>query len=112
MNNSKEKDYFKSVYSVVKKIPVGRVTTYGAIANYLGSAKSARIVGWAMNKSHIYQEIPAHRVVNRVGLLSGKHHFFGVNLMKQLLENEGIEIEKDKIINFQSFFWDPSKELK
>ena len=112
MNNSKEKDYFKSVYSVVKKIPVGRVTTYGAIANYLGSAKSARIVGWAMNKSHINQEIPAHRVVNRVGLLTGKHHFFGTNLMKQLLENEGIEIEKDKIINFRSFFWDPSKELK
>ena len=112
MNKSKEKDYFKSVYSVVKKIPVGRVTTYGAIANYLGSVKSARIVGWAMNKSHINQEIPAHRVVNRVGLLTGKHHFFGVNLMKQLLENEGIEIEKDKIINFRSFFWDPSKELK
>ena len=67
---SKEKDYFKSVYSVVKKIPNGRVTTYGAIANYLGSSKSARIVGWAMNKSHIYQEIPAHRVVNRVGLLT------------------------------------------
>tara|TARA_B100001057_G_scaffold108134_1_gene105849 strand:+ start:7536 stop:7868 length:333 start_codon:yes stop_codon:yes gene_type:complete len=109
---SKEKDYFKSVYSVVKKIPNGRVTTYGAIANYLGSSKSARIVGWAMNKSHIYQEIPAHRVVNRVGLLTGKHHFFGTNLMRQLLENEGIKIEKDRIIDFKSFFWDPSVELK
>ncbi len=109
---SKEKDYFKSVYSVVKKIPNGRVTTYGAIANYLGSSKSARIVGWAMNKSHIYQEIPAHRVVNRVGLLTGKHHFFGTNLMRQLLENEGIKIEKDRIIDFKSFFWDPSIELK
>lgn len=109
---SKEKDYFKSVYSVVKKIPNGRVTTYGAIANYLGSSKSARIVGWAMNKSHIYQEIPAHRVVNRVGLLTGKHHFFGTNLMRQLLENEGIKIEKDRIIDFKSFFWDPSIELR
>ena len=109
---SKEKDYFKSVYSVVKKIPNGRVTTYGAIANYLGSSKSARIVGWAMNKSHIHQEIPAHRVVNRVGLLTGKHHFFGTNLMRQLLENEGIKIEKDRIIDFKSFFWDPSTELK
>ena len=109
---SKEKDYFKSVYTVVKKIPNGRVTTYGAIANYLGSSKSARIVGWAMNKSHIYQEIPAHRVVNRVGLLTGKHHFFGTNLMRQLLENEGIKIEKDRIIDFKSFFWDPSIELK
>ena len=109
---SKEKDYIKSVNSVVKKIPNGRVTTYGAIANYLGSSKSARIVGWAMNKSHIYQEIPAHRVVNRVGLLTGKHHFFGTNLMRQLLENEGIKIEKDRIIDFKSFFWDPSIELK
>ena len=108
---SKEKDYFKSVYSVVKKIPNGRVTTYGAIANYLGSSKSARIVGWAMNKSHIYQEIPAHRVVNRVGLLTGKHHFFGTNLMQQLLENEGIKIKQDQIQNFDAHFWDPINNL-
>tara|TARA_B100000925_G_scaffold283488_1_gene257438 strand:- start:801 stop:1139 length:339 start_codon:yes stop_codon:yes gene_type:complete len=108
----KHKDFFKSVYSIVKKIPVGRVTTYGAIANYLGSTKSSRAVGWAMNKSHHDLEIPAHRVVNRVGLLTGKHHFLGVNLMKQLLENEGIKINNDKIIDFKNYFWDPSKELK
>ena len=107
MNKSKEKDYFKSVYSVVKKIPVGRVTTYGAIANYLGSAKSARIVGWAMNKSHINQEIPAHRVVNRNGLLTGKHHFKGYDLMKQLLENEGIKVRDDRVIDFEVKLWDP-----
>ena len=89
----------------------GRVSTYGAIANYLGSKKSARVVGWAMNASHQKKNIPAHRVVNRVGLLTGKKHFFGINLMKQLLENEGMIIDNNQIKNFNNFFWDPSKEL-
>ena len=108
----KKLDFFKKVYSVVNKIPYGRVSTYGAIANYLGAKKSARVVGWAMNASHVIKDIPSHRVVNRIGLLSGKNHFFGNNLMKQLLESEGIEIKNDKIINFINIFWDPSFELK
>ena len=104
------KEFFDQVYDVVKRIPHGRVTTYGAIAKYLGSTKSARTVGWAMNNSHQFNNIPAHRVVNRIGLLTGKHHFSGSNLMKQLLENEGLEIKNDKIIDFRKYFWDPSKE--
>ena len=104
------KEFFDQVYDVVKRIPYGKVTTYGAIAKYLGSAKSARTVGWAMNNSHQFNNIPAHRVVNRIGLLTGKHHFPGSNLMKQLLENEGLTIENDKIIDFKKYFWDPSKE--
>ena len=104
------KEFFDQVYDVVKRIPHGKVTTYGAIAKYLGSAKSARTVGWAMNNSHQFNNIPAHRVVNRIGLLTGKHHFSGSNLMKQLLENEGLKIENDKIIDFKKYFWDPSKE--
>ena len=104
------KEFFNKVYDVVKRIPHGKVTTYGAIAKYLGSAKSARTVGWAMNNSHQFNNIPAHRVVNRIGLLTGKHHFSGSNLMKQLLENEGLKIENDKIIDFKKYFWDPSKE--
>ena len=108
--NSKT-DFFEKVYAVVKQIPFGRVSTYGAIANYLGSKKSARVVGWAMNASHQKKNIPAHRVVNRVGLLTGKKHSFGINLMKQLLENEGMIIDNNQIKNFNNFFWDPSKEL-
>ena len=104
------KEFFYQVYDVVKRIPYGKVTTYGAIAKYLGSAKSARTVGWAMNNSHQFNNIPAHRVVNRIGLLTGKHHFSGSNLMKQLLENEGLTIENDKIIDFKKYFWDPSKK--
>ena len=104
------KEFFDQVYDVVKRIPYGKVTTYGAIAKYLGSAKSARTVGWAMNNSHKFNNIPAHRVVNRIGLLTGKHHFSGSNLMKQLLENEGLTIKNDKIIDFKKYFWDPSKE--
>lgn len=93
-------------------MPTGRVTSYGAIAKYLGSAQSARIVGWAMNDAHSQSEyIPAHRVVNRVGMLTGKHHFGNSNTMKQLLENEGIKVEDDKIKDFQKYFWDPSVEL-
>ena len=108
----KKNDFFERVYSVVKLIPLGKVSTYGAIANYLGSKKSARTVGWAMNASHNLDDVPSHRVVNRIGLLSGKNYFFGSNLMKQLLVEEGLKVKNDKIENFSSFFWDPSKELK
>jgi len=105
-------DFFKRVYEVVKLIPAGRVTSYGAIARYLGTTRSARMVGWAMNQSFAQPEmIPAHRVVNRNGLLTGKHFFGGENIMQELLENEGIVIEDNKIINFAERFWDPSKEL-
>jgi len=103
--------FFFRVYEVVKKIPPGRVTSYGAIARYLGSAGAARMVGWAMNQSHSHPDfVPAHRVVNRNGLLTGKHHFDGVNLMQELLENEGAIIEEDRILNFREMFWDPAEE--
>jgi methylated-DNA-protein-cysteine methyltransferase related protein len=105
--------FFERVYEVVKLIPYGRVTSYGAIAKYLGSGGSARMVGWAMNASHTQlQHIPAHRVVNRNGLLTGKHHFGGPDMMKQLLESEGIEIAGDQITNFGERFWDPMIELE
>ena len=104
--------FFDKVHAVVKQIPYGRVTSYGAIARYLGAAGSARMVGWAMNASSKKGDIPAHRVVNRIGLLSGKHHFEGTNLMQQLLENEGIEIIDLKIQDFDKLFWDPMRELK
>ena len=104
-------DFFQRVYSVVKTIPEGRVTTYGLIAKKLGTAKSSRTVGWALNACHNDSSIPAHRVVNRNGLLTGKNHFKGTNLMEQLLISEGISIKNDQIINFDDFFWDPSKEL-
>lgn len=97
----------------MRQIPFGKVTSYGAIAKFLGSAQSSRMVGWAMNNSHTQEEyVPAHRVVNRNGLLTGKHHFGNTNTMKQLLENEGIKVENDKIIHFEKHFWDPLKELK
>ena len=115
MPSSKQKpnnDFFSRVYEVTKLIPYGRITSYGAIARYLGSGQSARMVGWALNASHTSHEfIPAHRVVNRNGLLTGKHHFGNSTTMEQLLENEGIIIEDDKIINFEEKFWDPMKEL-
>jgi len=105
--------FFDKVYAVVRQIPFGKVTSYGAIAKFLGSAQSSRMVGWAMNNSHTQEEyVPAHRVVNRNGLLTGKHHFGNTNTMKQLLENEGIKVENDKIIHFEKHFWDPLKELK
>lgn len=103
-------NFFERVYEVVRQVPYGRVTSYGAIAKYLGAARSARMVGWAMNGSHS-QDVPAHRVVNRVGLLSGKHHFGGTNLMQQLLENEGVKVKENKVVNFEKYFWDPVKEL-
>ena len=102
--------FFERVYEVARLIPYGRVTSYGAIAKYLGAAKSARMVGYAMNASHT-KEVPAHRVVNRKGLLTGKHHFDGTNLMQQLLENEGVVVIDNQIQNFDKLFWDPSKEL-
>jgi len=109
--SDKEPNFFERSYSVAQQIPYGRVTSYGAIAKYLGAARSARMVGWAMNASHGDQDIPAHRVVNRKGLLTGKQHFQGTNLMQQLLESEGIVIVDNQIQDFQAVFWDPSVEL-
>ena len=103
--------FFERVYEVVRKIPYGRVTSYGAIARYLGAARSARMVGWAMNASHGRDDVPAHRVVNRMGLLTGKHHFEGTRLMQQLLESEGVEITDDQIRHLDRYFWDPNLEL-
>mgnify|MGYP003709051527 CR=1 FL=1 len=105
------KGFFEKVYDVVVLIPYGRVTSYGAIAKYLGAAGSARMVGWAMNASHTQPGVPAHRVVNRKGLLTGKHHFSGTNLMQQLLESEGVEVVDNQIQNFEKLFWDPMREL-
>ncbi len=104
-------DFFQRVYFVVRKIPFGKVTSYGAIAKYLGSPQSSRVVGWAMNNSHNNNNIPAHRVVNRNGMLTGKHHFSGTNLMKELLENEGIIVVDNVILDFDKFFWDPSEYI-
>ena len=106
-----EQNFFDRVYDVARRIPYGRVTTYGAIAKYLGTAKSARMVGWALNGSGIKADIPAHRVVNQKGILTGKHHFQGTNLMQQLLESEGIQVEDNQIQNMDKHLWDPSQEL-
>jgi|TARA_B110000914_G_C15485674_1_gene457895 methylated-DNA-protein-cysteine methyltransferase-like protein len=103
--------FFKDVYEVVKLIPKGRVTSYGSIAKYLGTTKSARVVGWAMNNSHVLKGIPAHRVVNRIGLLTGKNHFSSPNKMEELLNNEGIKVKDDRIKNFKKLFWEPINEL-
>ena len=108
---NKNDNFFEKVYVVVKKIPYGRVTSYGAIAKYLGTSRSARMVGWAMNASHFDDSVPAHRVVNRLGMLTGKNHFDGSNLMQQLLENEGIKIKDAQIIDFESVFWNPNEKL-
>lgn len=106
-------DFFQKVFDVVKLIPPGRVTSYGAIASYLGTRGSARMVGWAMNASHSHSDfVPAHRVVNRNGLLTGKHHFDTPNAMQELLEAEGLTVEDDQILDFKEKFWDPSKELE
>ena len=113
---SKEKNlnsFFEQVYAVARLIPKGRVTSYGAIANYLGTARSARMVGWAMNNAHhMKPKVPAHRVVNRNGLLTGKHHFGSPTRMKELLEKEKIKVKKDQVLNFRKHFWDPGEELK
>lgn len=106
-----DEGFFSQVYGITKQIPFGRVTSYGAIARFLGTPRSARMVGWALNASHLDDSIPAHRVVNRKGLLSGKHHFKGSNLMQQLLENENVRVENNVIVNFDKLFWDPNTEL-
>lgn len=103
-------NFFDKVYEVAKRIPYGKVTSYGAIAKYLGAARSARMVGYAMNGSS-GKDVPAHRVVNRKGLLTGKHHFDGTNLMQQLLESEGVKVVENQIQNLELVYWDPSKEL-
>ena len=104
----KSDNFYDKVYKIARLVPFGRVTSYGAIAAYLGAARSARMVGWAMNNSHNQtQEVPAHRVVNRKGLLTGKHHFNGTNLMQQLLENEGIVVVENQIQDFEKVFWNP-----
>ncbi|OOV28430.1 cysteine methyltransferase [Flavobacterium sp. LM5] len=102
-----EPSFFERVYVIVRQIPHGKVTSYGAIAKALGTARSARMVGWAMNASHHLEDVPAHRVVNRKGLLTGKLHFDGTNLMQQLLENEGIVVKDNQIVNFEAHFWEP-----
>ena len=104
----KSDNFYDKVYKIARLVPFGRVTSYGAIAAYLGAARSARMVGWAMNNSHNQiEEVPAHRVVNRKGLLTGKHHFDGTNLMQQLLENEGIVVVENQIQDFEKVFWNP-----
>ena len=106
-----EPSFFLKVYEVVRQIPEGKVTSYGAIAKYLGSPQSSRMVGWAMNAAHSLADVPAHRVVNRKCLLTGKHHFGGGTIMQQLLENEGVLIKEDQIQDFEKYFWDPLKSL-
>lgn len=109
MNKS---DFFQNVFDVTKLIPQGRVTSYGAIAHYLGSKQSSRMVGWAMNASNKLKDVPAHRVVNRIGVLSGKHHFETPDRMKELLEKEGVKVINDQIVEFDKYFWNPSIELE
>jgi methylated-DNA-protein-cysteine methyltransferase-like protein len=106
-----DRNYFADVFEVVKLIPKGRVTSYGAIAAYLGMRSGARLVGWAMNASHGEKGVPAHRVVNSKGLLTGKHHFKTPMEMQRLLEKEGVKVKKDQVQNFSEIFWDPRQEL-
>ena len=103
-------DFYAKVYAVVRQVPYGRVTSYGAIANFLGAPRSARMVGYAMNLSHD-KDVPAHRVVNRNGLLTGKFHFAGIHLMQQLLESEGVRVVNDAVQDFDRLFWDPAQAL-
>jgi methylated-DNA-protein-cysteine methyltransferase-like protein len=111
-SGSKDDSFFELVHAVARQVPRGRVTTYGAIAACLGTRLSARMVGWAMNTHPLAKDpVPAHRVVNRVGLLSGKHHFNPPEKMQQLLEKEGVVVKDDKVVNFARLFWDPAKEL-
>jgi methylated-DNA-protein-cysteine methyltransferase-like protein len=108
-SNPNKENFFERVYEIARQIPYGRVTSYGAIAKALGTASSARMVGWAMNASHDLEDVPAHRVVNRKGLLTGKHHFEGTNLMQQLLESEGIEVKNNQVVDFELLFWEPKR---
>lgn len=105
-------NFFERVYDIARKIPYGKVTSYGAIAKALGAARSARMVGWAMNACHNIEDVPAHRVVNRKGLLTGKHHFDGTNLMQQLLENEGIKVVENQILDMENHFWMPEIQVE
>lgn len=105
-------NFFERVYTIARQIPYGKVTSYGAIAKALGTARSARMVGWAMNASHSLEDVPAHRVLNRKGLLTGKLHFDGTNLMQQLLENEGITVIDNQIVDFEKHFWQPEVRLE
>jgi methylated-DNA-protein-cysteine methyltransferase related protein len=111
-SGKKEESFFELVYEVVRQIPKGRVTSYGAIAACLGAKSSARMVGWAMHGAHSLRKVPAHRVVNRNGMLSGKHHFETPSRMEELLKQEGILVKNDTIVNFKKIFWDPGKEEK
>lgn len=104
-------DFFKDVFEVARLVPKGRVTSYGAIGEYLGLRRSARMVGWAMNQAHTHPDVPAHRVVNRKGVLTGKHHFATITLMQELLEAEGVLVIDDQIRNFEEVYWEPLKEL-
>lgn len=107
-----QKDFYTNIFDVVRLIPKGRATSYGAIAKYLGAARSSRVVGWAMNQSHSLEDkIPAHRVVNRLGMLTGKMHFDTPDSMQERLEAEGIQVKKDQIQNWKTVFWDPEIEL-
>lgn len=107
-----QSDFFEDVYAVVRLIPYGRVTSYGAIAKYLGTTRSSRMIGWALNSSHKSDPpVPAHRVVNRNGLLTGRHHFVPPSRMQELLEQEGLMVENDQVKDFEKVFWDPYKEL-
>ncbi|MEO6290232.1 MAG: MGMT family protein [Ginsengibacter sp.] len=111
-STTKQYSFFEDVYAVVRQIPKGRVTSYGAIANYLGTKLSARMVGWALNATHTSKpKVPAHRVVNRNGMLSGKTHFATSTLMEELLLKEKIKVQKDTVVDFEKLFWDPLKEL-
>jgi methylated-DNA-protein-cysteine methyltransferase-like protein len=107
-----ERDFFADVMSVVRQIPKGRVTSYGAIAKYLGAARSSRIVGYCMNNAHsVKPKVPAHRVVNRIGMLTGKHHFASPTAMEDVLMKEGVKVKDDQVVDFQKHFWDPATEL-
>ena len=108
---AKNDNFFERVYVIVRQIPYGKVTSYGAIAKVLGAARSARMVGWAMNAAHNLEDVPAHRVVNRKGLLTGKHHFEGTNLMQQLLESEGIVVKDSQILDLENVFWEPEMKV-
>lgn len=110
--SEKNRDFFHNVFDVVRLIPEGRVTSYGAIAKYLGAPRSSRMVGWAMNASHKEEGIPAHRLVNRNGLLSGRHHFNPPEAMEQRLVAEGIDVKEHQVQSLKTVFWDPSEELK
>lgn len=108
--NPDNDNFFDRVYDIARQIPCGKVTSYGAIAKVLGSARSARMVGWAMNATGEREDVPAHRVVNRIGMLTGKHHFDGTNLMQQLLESEGVKVKNNQVVDFEKHFWAPGFE--